>query len=215
MKELLLIAGIHQLAVMSPGPDFAMVVRNSLVYSRRTGVLAAIGLALGVATHITYSLLGLGLIVSRSVLLFNSIKLIGAGYLIFIGIKSLLAKRESQKEIAEEMKEEFADVESKKDLSTFAAIRMGYLTNLLNPKATLYFLALFTQVISPQTLLATKMVYATEMIIATFVWFALVALVLTHQRVNRSFRGVKHYLEKAFGVILIALGIKVALGTQK
>jgi threonine/homoserine/homoserine lactone efflux protein len=80
MKEFLLVAGIHLLAVMSPGPDFAMVLRNSLIYSRRVGILAAVGLGLGILLHVTYSLLGIGLIISQSILLFNIIKLLHAAF---------------------------------------------------------------------------------------------------------------------------------------
>jgi RhtB (resistance to homoserine/threonine) family protein len=210
MKELLLVAGIHWLAVMSPGPDFAMVVRNSLVYSRRTGILAAVGLGLGILLHVTYSLLGIGFIISQSVLLFNAIKLIGAGYLIYIGVKSLMTKKTVRMAETEQEIEE-----SKKDLSAFSAIRLGFLTNALNPKATLFFLALFTQVINPNTPLAIKMIYGAEMSIATFIWFSTVALVLTQKHISRMFARIKHHFERIFGVILIALGLKVALGTNK
>lgn len=208
MHEFLLVAGIHLLAVMSPGPDFAMVLRNSLVYSRRTGVLAAVGLACGIALHVTYSLLGIGLIISQSVLLFNIIKLLGAGYLIYIGVKSLMSKKNGQKDTID------LDV-AKKDLSVLSAIRLGFLTNALNPKATLFFLALFTQVINPQTSLGLKMLYGLEMSLATFAWFAFVATLLTHYRVNNIFAGIRHHLERVFGVLLVALGVKVAISAQE
>ncbi|MFO0971148.1 MAG: LysE family transporter [Candidatus Saccharimonadales bacterium] len=207
MKELLLVAGIHLLAVMSPGPDFAMVLRNSIVYSRRVGILAAIGLGLGILLHVTYSLLGIGLIISQSILLFNSIKLLGAAYLIYIGLRSLFAKK--QDVTTEEVKK------SRKDISDFAAIKLGFLTNALNPKATLFFLALFTQVINPETSMLLKAFYGLEMSVATFVWFSIVAVLLTHRRINKIFSGIKHHLEKVFGAVLIALGIKVALGAHK
>src|SRR3990167_338393 len=201
MHEFLLVAGIHWLAVMSPGPDFAMVIRNSLVYSRRTGILAAVGLALGILLHVTYSLLGIGLLISQSVVLFNAIKLLGAAYLIYIGIKSLLARKESKAEITKELKDEFTETPQIKDLPTWQAIRMGFLTNALNPKATLFFLALFTQVINPQTAAGIKMLYGTEMSVATFVWFSLVAMLLTHRKINAAFAGIKHLVERGFGVV--------------
>lgn len=209
MREFLLVAGIHLLAVMSPGPDFAMVLRNSVVYSRRTGVLAAMGLGMGILLHVTYSLLGIGLIISQSILLFNTIKLLGAAYLIYIGLKSLLAKPASASDEVESLLHEV------KDLPRLQAIRMGFLTNALNPKATLFFLALFTQVINPQTALGIKMLYGVEMSLATFAWFSFVAIVLTHQSINKVFTNIKPKLEKAFGVILVALGLKVALGAHK
>lgn len=207
MQEFLIVAGIHLLAVMSPGPDFAMVMRNSLIYSRRTGVLAALGLALGIMLHVTYSLLGIGLIISQSVVLFNAIKLLGAAYLIYIGVKSLLSKKVQPGDAD-------PDKNIKQDLSALSAIRLGFLTNALNPKATLFFLALFTQVINPSTPLAVKLLYGAEMTIATFSWFAVVATLLTHRRVGNLFSGVKHHIEKAFGAVLVALGVKVALGSR-
>lgn len=209
MQEFLLVAGIHLLAVMSPGPDFAMVMRNSLVYSRRTGIMAAIGLGLGILLHVTYSLLGIGLIISQSVVLFNAIKLLGAAYLIYVGVKSLLSKKDAASGSESE------ENNLQKDLPSLAAIRLGFLTNALNPKATLFFLALFTQVISPDTSLSLKLLYGTEMSLATFAWFSLVALILTHSRVSAIFAKVKHYIERVFGVVLIALGIKVALGSRQ
>ncbi len=207
LSQLFFVAGIHLLAVMSPGPDFAMVMRNSLVYSRRTGVLAALGLSLGIALHVTYSLLGIGLLISRSILLFNTIKWIGALYLIFIGVRSLISRRPKDDK-------QLLSVE-KQDLTTGQALRMGFLTNALNPKATLFFLALFTTVVSPSTPVAYKLVYGVEMVIATFAWFAFVAVILSHSKINSLFARVKHRIEKVFGVVLIAFGLKVALGSHR
>ena len=206
MHELFVVAGIHWLSVMSPGPDFAMVMRNSLVYSRRTGVLAAAGLACGIMVHVTYSLLGIGLIISRSIVLFNAIKWLGALYLIYIGIKSLRAK-----EVVDS--EKF--VHHKKDLAPIEAIKMGFLTNVLNPKATLFFLALFTTVIGPDSSLAIKAVYGLEMVIATFVWFSFVAVILSHNKISQLVASSKHRIEQVFGVLLVAIGLKVALGGHK
>ncbi len=155
LPELLTIATIHMLGVMSPGPDFALISRNSLVYSRRTGILTALGLALGILTHLTYTIVGIGVLIAQSIVLFTIIKFLGAGYLIYIGYKSLRSKkREAVTEITEV---------PKPDLSAWQAIRNGYLTNILNPKVTLFFLSVFTQVISPTTPAEMKIVYGLEM----------------------------------------------------
>lgn len=207
MEVFFLVAGIHLLAVMSPGPDFAMVLRNSLIYSRRTGVLAAVGLGLGISLHITYSLLGIGLVISQSVVLFNIIKWIGAAYLIYIGIKSLRSR-------AVTAGNEPGEYSHNKDISALGAIRMGFLTNALNPKATMFFLALFTQVIDPTTSLILKLAYGIEMSVATFLWFSFVAVLLTQKRPQRLFKKFKHRIEQVFGGVLIALGIKVALTSK-
>jgi RhtB (resistance to homoserine/threonine) family protein len=206
LPELFTIAIIHILAAMSPGPDFALIARNSLVYSRSVGVYSALGLAMGIVVHITYSLLGIGFIISHSIIIFSAIKFFGAGYLIYIGYKSL---RSNKKSVSIEEKE-FKDEITKRD-----SIRMGFLTNVLNPKATLFFLALFTQVIRPETPITIQLMYGLEMVVMTFVWFAIVANILSHKAIKTQFVKVQHKVERAFGVILIALGIKVAMSSSK
>jgi len=201
LPEFLTVAAVHLLAVMSPGPDFALVSKNSLLYSRRIGVYTALGFALGIAVHITYSLVGIAFIISRSHLLFTMIKLCGAGYLIYIGYKLLRSKKTAtQTEIA-----------TINHPTAGKAILSGFLTNALNPKASLFFLSLFTQVIDPHTPIVIQMLFGVEMMTMTFVWFGSVALALSHGRIKQKFIRVQHYLEKVFGAMLIALGIKIAV----
>lgn len=208
-SQFLTIATIHFLAVVSPGPDFAMITRNSLVYSRRAGVYTSIGLALGIATHVTYCLLGIAVLISQSILLFNVVKYVGAAYLIYVGIRSLRAKPEAaQSQVVAEKEEE-------KTLSRWAAVRIGYLTNVLNPKATLLFLAIFTQVIDPATPKYFQAIYGAEMVVATFVWFAVVSIFFSNSLIKVRIMKVKHHIERVTGAVLIALGIKVALSVQE
>lgn len=89
MLELISVVTITLLAVISPGADFAMVSRNSMFLSRRAGLLTALGISLGVLVHVTYSMLGIGLLISQSILLFNLVKFAGAAYLIWLGIGML------------------------------------------------------------------------------------------------------------------------------
>ena len=206
LPEFLAVAAIHLLAVMSPGPDFIMISRNSLVYSRKVGLYSAIGLGLGILVHVTYSLVGIGLIIANSILLFSVLKFIGAGYLIYIGFKCLLAKPIHAQNIV---------VEKQNDMGKWAAVRMGFLTNVLNPKATLFLFALFTQVIHASTPKTIQVLYGLEMSLATFLWFAFVAMVLSHTMIRTKFALIQHRLERFFGVVLIALGIKVALSSSK
>jgi threonine efflux protein len=202
---ILTVASLHLLAVMSPGPDFIMISRNSLVYSRRNGVWSAIGLGLGILLHVTYCLIGLGLLIERSVLLFSVIKVVGAAYLIYIGAKAMRAKRVKATEITE----------PKPPLSDMAALRMGFLTNATNPKATLFFLSIFTLVITPHTPLAVKVFMGAEMSLATMAWFSLVAALLSHRRIKDRFTGIQHYIERGMGGILVLLGLKLATSTAK
>jgi len=193
---------IHVLAVMSPGPDFIMAVRNSLTYSRRTGIWTAVGIGMGIMVHIFYSVAGLALIISKSILLFNAIKFLGAGYLIYIGIKSFRSKS-SHIDVGRN--------EKKTDISALRAIRIGFLTNVLNPKATIFFLSLFTLVLAPDTPGSILAVLSVIMVTSTMCWFSLVAIMLTHRKIRGVYERFQGVFSKTFGALLVGLGVKVAL----
>jgi len=203
---ILTVALAHLLAVISPGPDFIMITRNSLMYSRKTGIYSAIGLSLGILVHITYSLVGIGLIISKSILLFNTIKLLGAAYLIYLGYKSLISKS---------AKINLSKKNRKQDISKVKAIRMGFLTNVTNPKVTLFFLSLFTLVVTPTTPFYIKFLMVTEISVVTFTWFVLIAYLTSHHLVKSKIGVIQHFAEKFIGVVLIALGLKVAFSSSK
>jgi len=197
------VAVVHLLGLMSPGPDFFITVKNSLSYSRKTGRWTAIGVGLGIVVHLLYCFAGLAFIISQSILLFNIFKLLGAAYLIFIGIKSLFAKS---------FKMDIKNVAHKKDISKIKALRSGFLTNVLNPKATLYFLSLFTFVVSPNEPWFMIVALSVLMVVETMLWFYLVATFFTHHKIKNSFDKFNGVFNKVFGGLLVALGIKVALG---
>jgi RhtB (resistance to homoserine/threonine) family protein len=204
---ILTVALVHLLAVMSPGPDFIMIMRNALVYSRRSGIFVAMGLGLGILVHVAYSIAGIALIISQSVMLFNVLKLIGAGYLIYIGIKSLSAKAAPAGESHE--------AHQHRDQTRLQAIRTGFITNVTNPKATMFFLSLFTLIIQPTTPLAVKVIMGLEMSVATCAWFTFVAVLAGHPAVRRKFARIQHHVEHAMGAVLILFGLKLALSHAK
>lgn len=202
LTDWLTVLVIGCLAVISPGPNLAIILRNSLVYSRRTGVFTAVGLAGGNLIHATYCLIGIGVIITQSILLFNTVKYLGAAYLIVIGIKSLRAKRSTPS---------MTTSRSTPTMSSWSAMRTGFLTNVLNPKVTLFFLALFTQIIRPTTPLPVQTVYGLTMVGLEFGWFALVAVLVSHRAIKDRFLAISHWIERTTGAVLIALGIRVAL----
>lgn len=176
------------------------------MYSRRTGIYTAIGLGLGILVHVTYSLLGIGLLIAQSVLLFNIIKFLGAAYLIYIGYKSLTSKSSNLN---------LQNQDQKTDISKFEAIKIGFITNVTNPKATLFFLSLFTLVINPNTPFSVKLFMGAEMSIVTALWFMLVAYLISHHLIRGKLSRVQNFAEKFIGVVLIVLGIKLAFSTSK
>lgn len=206
LPVILTIALVHFLALISPGPDFIMITRNSLVYSRKTGIYTAIGLGLGILVHVTYSLIGIGLLIAQSIVLFNLIKFLGAAYLIYIGYKSLTSKSQNLR---------LEDTAYKMDISRFSAIKIGFMTNITNPKVTLFFLSLFTLAINPSTPLFVKLFMGIEMSVVTFLWFTFVAYLVSHHLIKSRLSKIQGTAEKFIGIVLIALGIKVALSTSK
>ncbi len=206
LSPILTVALIHLLAVISPGPDFVMIVRNSLMYSRKTGYYSAIGLGLGIMLHIIYSLIGIGLIISQSVILFTIIKILGACYLLYIGIKSLISKTSHV---------QLQTAEHKRDITPIKAIQTGFITNATNPKATLFFLSLFTLVIKPETPFLIKLIMGTEMVLVTILWFCFVAYIISHPAITKYVNRIQHYSEKVIGIVLIIFGLKIAFSGNK
>jgi len=205
MIEVLTVATITILAVISPGADFAMVTRNSMVLSRRAGVLTAIGISLGVLIHVAYSMAGIGLLISRSILLFSLIKYAGAAYLIYLGITMMRSKKAEPTETAEQ----------RAPLSDFDALKTGFFTNALNPKTTLFVVSLFTQVISPETPLLVQLGYGAFMSLAHLVWFVLVACAFSSDVAKRFVASSRHIIERGIGAALVALGLSLAMFSIK
>ncbi len=200
--EFLTVALIHILAVMSPGPDFAVVTKNSLVYSRKSGLLSALGVGLGILIHITYSIIGVALIISKTPLLLTVIKYAGACYIAYLGYLSLSDKYHAAKN---------AKHTAGHEISSGQALKMGFITNVTNPNATLFFLSIFTTIISQHTPVFIKTLYGLEMSLATFLWFALVALMFSHSILKTRIAGVQFYIEKIMGIVLILLALKIFL----
>lgn len=199
-----LITGVHMLACMSPGPDFVLVSQQSLSRGRAAGLLTALGIALGFGVHIVYSVLGLVTVVAQSAALLTVIKIVGGLYLIYIGYKGLTAKAAG--EAAEIRAEQMTAAPAWK------IIWRGVLCNVLNPKAVVYMLSLFTVVLSSSTPLWQMAAYGAWMTLMLFIWFGLVALMLSVPAVNRRFRRFGHWIDRVCGGALALLGIKVMSG---
>src|ERR1700690_1653571 len=130
-SEFLFVAAAHLLAVASPGPDFAIVLRQSITHGRKTAVWTSLGVGTGISIHVGYSLLGIGLLISQSQLWFDVVKYIGAGYLAWIGVHALRAKPAKDPGRPGATGVPIPE--------THGAFMTGFLVNVLNPKAALFF----------------------------------------------------------------------------
>ncbi|NCC20989.1 MAG: LysE family translocator [Alphaproteobacteria bacterium] len=206
LAQWLLIASVVFLASVSPGPDFVMTVRNSVMYGRKAGVFTAIGLGIAVLVHVLYCIVGIAAVISQSVLLFSILKFAGAAYLLYIGYKSLRSKGFEHDSGISEMTRSPGP-----PMSAIRALRSGFLTNLLNPKATMFFLALYTQVIGPDTALALQALYGASAVVIVPCWFVAVALFLTDRRLKSAFLRFSKWIDRLCGGFLVALGVRLAL----
>ena len=199
MTELIAVAIITILAVISPGADFAMVTRNSYLHGRRAGLLAATGIALGVQVHVMYTMLGVGLLIAKSPILFTAIKMTGAAYLIYIGYKTFFARSVAN-----------ADLSTEADISMAGMLRSGFMTNAFNPKTTLFVVSTYTQVVHVDTSIAAQIAYGLFMSFAHWFWFSLVALFFSNDRLRASMLRCQAVLNKVIGSVLVSLGLMLA-----
>ncbi len=202
------VAGAHLLAVASPGPDFAIVLKQSIAHGRRTAIWTSFGVGAAILLHVTYSLLGLGLLLSGSELWFTLVKFSGATYLAWIGVQALRARpRPSEGMLATGV--------SAAPPSARAAFGTGFLTNALNPKATLFFISLFAVIVSPRTPKLIQAAYGAWMAIATAAWFCLVALLFTQIPVRRTFLRHGHWIDRALGVVFLMFAVSLVLASVR
>ncbi len=205
MTELIAVVTITLLAVISPGPDFAMVSRNSLLLSRRAGVLTACGIGGGVLIHVSYTLIGVGVLIQQSLWLFTLLKAIGAAYLIYLGVSML---RNAGASAA-------ASSTTPAAVSDFSALKTGFLTNVLNPKTTIFIVSLFMQVVNPQTPLSVQIGYGLFIALAHILWFSAVALLFSAPGINARLLRLRKGIDRAFGGLLITFGALLAIAGIK
>jgi len=207
LSEFYLLAMAHLVAVASPGPDFAIILRQSVTHGRATAIWTSLGIGAGIFMHVAYTIMGVGFIVAQSHYLFQMIKYAGAFYLIFIGVGALRAQRTSVRIEKSE--------QNRLETSARRAFQMGFLTNALNPKATLFFLSLFSVIVSSTTPTVVQMAYGCYMALFTALWFTLLSLLLGHDYVRQGFRRFGHWFERVTGGVLLMLGLGLAFVDSK
>lgn len=204
--EFLALMTAFGLSAVVPGADFAMVLRQSILHGRKTAILTSAGVASAILVHGTYTLLGLGLIISKSLVLFSIIKVVGVLYLLWMGITVFRAPVP--------VKPDFEFEKVRDEPSAANAFVLGFLTNLLNPKAVLFFLALFSSLVSADTLLSFKSIYVASMSVGLFIWFALVSIFFTTASVRGFFYRIGKWFNRVTGITLIMLAIGVAASSR-
>lgn len=188
---LLVITFVHLLAAASPGPDFVLVSQQAINQGRRAGLLCSLGITLGLGIHIAYSIAGLATVIAHSTELLWAIKIIGGCYLLYLGYCGLKSKAAAMSEL--EKPQSSANLSPKKQIAT------GVLCNALNPKAPIYFVSVFTIIISPDLPMQALIAYGVWMMVLQMLWFSALTLFLVNPRVNKQFRKFGHWLDRVLG----------------
>lgn len=186
-------------AAMSPGPDFAIIVRNSLLYSRHVALATAMGITGGIFIHIAYSLFGLSALLVHAPMAINTLQYAGGFYLIYLGYHAIKAGKR--------VPDSPSKGKSRKSLSKVEAFWTGFITNVLNPKAMFFFLSIFSVVITQDTPKIILGLFGVEVLFITITWFSAVSLFLSIPRIQEKFIAYSHWIERITGAILLSLGL--------
>ena len=199
-QGLIIVTTVHLLAAAAPGPDFILVSQQTLSNGNRAGLLCSLGIALGLSVHILYSSLGLAALIANSSSALGSIKLLGGCYLIYLGISGLRARAGNH---------QTEQLTTATESSALKTIGLGFLCNALNPKAPIYFVSLFTIVLSQDTPAQHLLIYGLWMMVLQLAWFSFLTLLLSRPLVTSKFQRMGHWIDRVAGGAMLILGLKV------
>lgn len=202
-SNLIAVAFVSLLAAISPGPDFFIVLRNSLSYSRRSGLLTALGVSLALIVHLSYTLVGIGVLIAESPLLYAIIKYAGVGYLFFIGASGLISSFRNSTAL------DLAYSKAENQISSYRSFSQGFLTNLLNPKAAIFFVSLFSQFIDSTTPVSLRIEYAFINWSITLSWFLFLSYLITSKVFMGKINYFRVYIDRVMGGALMLLGVRL------
>jgi threonine efflux protein len=184
-------------ALILPGPDFVAVVRSSMSRGTRAGLLTTLGVSLGLCLYATLSLLGLSAILVKYQWLTWAVRILGGGYLIFLGIRLIRAKPQA------------IELDQAMRPAGTRAILFGFLVTLTNPKAIVLFASVFATAVTASTPLWLMGLMIALVTASSLTWYSCVSLFMSSDPVMRRFQNARHWIEKAAGVCFIGLGGKV------
>ncbi|MDQ7049685.1 MAG: LysE family translocator [Enterobacterales bacterium] len=209
MEQFLILATVNMIAVASPGPDFAMVLKNTLQSGRKHGIATAFGIGLGILVHLTYTLLGIGFILSKSALIYAIIKWAGAAYLVYLAFMSFKSAKKEIKNTTNLTKTDTLPHVSKGPIAL--GLKQGFLVNVLNPKATLFFIAIFTTIVNPATAMSSMLLYALWIFVYVIAWFSLIAWAFSGPKILNWYQQHGYYIDWLMGVLLLLLAIRIVV----
>ena len=195
----------HFLALVSPGPDFLLVVRSALRNTRQRALGVACGIALANAIYIGLCIIGVGSLIARSLWLMVTLKIMGGCFLLYVAYHALKARRSDYAFLTIQQ-----DQTSPKAAPSFAKeFLLGLMSGLSNPKNIIFYLSLFSVVLTPQFNAGITVGLGVWMTALVFLWDALIIFVLSQQKVRQTFSKVAFYIDKTAGALLGLMGYKL------
>jgi RhtB (resistance to homoserine/threonine) family protein len=204
--RLLAFTGIAAVLTLTPGADTMLVVRSAAVRGRRAGLLTVLGICSGLFIHATLSALGLSVVLVRSARAFEFVKTAGALYLVYLGIQAIRsAVRATPVADSSMLQPSFAR----------RAFLEGLLTNVLNPKVAVFYLAFLPQFIGPKDpVLARSILLASVHFVEGVVWLTIVTLFVARFRSLLTQPRVRRAMESTSGLAFIGFGVKLAVSRR-
>jgi RhtB (resistance to homoserine/threonine) family protein len=194
------------LAALSPGPDFFIVMKNSLGFGCRIGMATALGVAFALFIHITYTILGFTYLMEKIPGIFAAIKLTGSLYLLWLGFQAIRSTPKNGHRQTEYQK-------SNANKTFMQGFREGFLCNVLNPKAALFFLSIFSQFISTDTDNWVRWFYGLEIVFAVGIWFLSLSAVISYRKFKEFYERYSYWFDRCLGGILIYFGVVIVVST--
>jgi len=191
---------------ISPGPDLLYIVSKTAAHGRKNGVLASAGVCSGAFVHASAAAFGLSAVMAASTTAFNVIKYIGAAYLFYLGIKTLMSKHQE------------AATQTKKETTGWNTYRQGALIDIFNPKVGIFFMAFLPQFVRPELGHAPVQILLLGFLTIMTGFIVEVAVVIAASKTRSLFKKnpkTSLVLEKLLGSVFIGLGLRLIISSQK
>lgn len=193
-------------AVVSPGPNFLVVSRLALSQSRRSAIGATFGITIGSLAYAALTMFGLSVLILRFAWLGDTIRIVGGAYLVWLGIQAWRSQPEDFQPTAAGT--------GQGGPSLLHGLRVGFLTEITNPKGIAFFLGLFAAAVPAATPLWAKLAVLSAGGVIEVAWYTVVSFALSSGPMRAGYQRVRRTVDRVLGTLLIALGLKVALDAR-
>jgi threonine/homoserine/homoserine lactone efflux protein len=191
---------LNFLNLISPGPETALMIRNSSRFSRNVGLATGFGIVCSTMIHKTYSILGFGLLVSQTPWLFTTLKIVASVYLIYLGLRAFFPKKN---------KDGSLKIKGPGHLTPGGAFKMGFMMDILHPASSLVFISILAKTVSPETPMSVQAIYGGLLILTSITWYSTQAYLFSHGLLKNAIERYGHWLDWITGCVFIVYGVRL------